>query len=211
HLSRLFEQIAALAVEQPSASPRLPSLHEPASGHPEFHKLSELIDSFLDVARMLGERTAELHLALAANRADPALAPEPFGKLYQRSLYQSIGNLTGRLCDRLTRNRAGFSETAGTLADQVVARHDAILERFRTILDPQFNGKRTRCHGDFHLGQLLYTGKDFVIIDFEGEAGRTIGERRVKRTPLRDVATLVRSLDYAVQSVLLNLSGGRCR
>ena len=86
-----------------------------------------------------------------------------------------------------------------------------ILERFRTILDPRFNGKRIRCHGDFHLGQLLYTGKDFVIIDFEGEAGRTIGERRVKRSPLRDVATLIRSLDYAVQSVLLNLSGGRGR
>ena len=82
---------------------------------------------------------------------------------------------------------------------------------FETILDPQFNGKRTRCHGDFHLGQLLYTGKDFVIIDFEGEAGHTIGERRVKRSPLRDVATLIRSFDYALQSVLLNLSGGRGR
>ena len=131
HLSRFFEQVAALALEQPPTPPRLPSMLEPAAGHPEFSKLNELIDSYLDVARMLGQRTAELHLALAENRTDPALAPEPFGKLYQRSLYQSLRNLTGRLCDRLTRNRAGFSETARTLADQVVAGHDAILERFR--------------------------------------------------------------------------------
>ena len=210
-LSRFFEQVAALALEQPAPQPRPASLLEPVAGQAEFNKLYELIEGYLDVARLLGQRTAELHLALAENRTDPALAPEPFGKLYQRSLYQSMRNLTGRLCDRLTRNRAGFSEAARTLADQVVARHDLILERFRTILDPRFNGKRIRCHGDFHLGQLLYTGKDFVIIDFEGEAGRTIGERRVKRSPLHDVATLIRSLDYAVQSVLLNLSGGRGR
>ncbi len=68
---------------------------------------------------------------------------------------------------------------------------------------PSFAGQRIRCHGDYHLGQLLFTGKDFVIIDFEGDTSRTIGERRVKRSPLSDVASMVRSLDYAVQSVLL--------
>ena len=88
-LSRFFEQVAALALEQPAPQPRPASLLEPAAGQAEFNKLYELIDGYLDVARMLGQRTAELHLALAENRTDPALAPEPFGKLYQRSLYQS--------------------------------------------------------------------------------------------------------------------------
>jgi maltose alpha-D-glucosyltransferase / alpha-amylase len=74
-----------------------------------------------------------------------------------------------------------------------------------------FVGQRIRCHGDYHLGQLLFTGKDFVVVDFEGETTRTIGERRIKRSPLRDVACLVRSLDYAVQSVLLGVTDVRGR
>ena len=85
----------------------------------------ELIGGYLDTARLLGLRTAELHLALAANRTDPAFAPEPFGKLYQRSLYQSMRNLTGRLCDRLARQRPGLPESARPLADQIVGQHDA--------------------------------------------------------------------------------------
>ena len=93
----------------------------------------------------------------------------------------------------------------------MIRQHDVMLQRFRGFLDPDITGRRIRCHGDYQLGQLLHTGKDFIIIDFEGEASRTIGERRVKRTPLHDVASMVRSFDYAVQSVLLGLSNGRGR
>ena len=160
---------------------------------------------------MLGLQTAELHRTLAANPTDPALAPEPFGKLYRRSMYQSLRNLTGRLCDRLTQHRKDLPESARPLADEIVRQQDAILQRFRAILDPAFVGQRIRCHGDYHLGQLLFTGKDFVVIDFEGETARTIGERRIKRSPLRDVASMVRSLDYAVQSVLLGVTDVRGR
>ena len=146
--------------------------------------LRELIGGYLDTARLLGLRTAELHRTLAANRTDPAFAPEPFGKLYQRSLYQSLRNLTGRLCDRLSltqeRHTPG-SPTPGRAGPRAARRRSS--QRFRAILDPSFAGKRIRCHGDYHLGQLLFTGKDFVIIDFEGETARPIGERRVKRVP----------------------------
>jgi maltose alpha-D-glucosyltransferase/alpha-amylase len=210
-LSRFCERVAALSLEQPPSPPRPLSFLEPAGGDTEYEQLGELMGGYLDTARLLGQRTAELHQTLASNQTDPALSPESFGKLYQRSLYQSMRNLTGRLCDRLARRRTYLAESVRPLADQIINQHDTILKRFQAILDPTFDGKRIRCHGDYHLGQLLYTGKDFVIIDFEGEAGRTIGERRVKSSPLRDVACMIRSLDYAVQSVILGLSSGRGR
>ncbi len=164
-----------------------------------------------ETARLLGQRTAELHLAMSANRSDPAFAAESFGKLHQRSLYQSMRNLTGRLCDRLARSMLEVPEPARQLADQIVRQRDAVLERFRAILDTSFDSRRIRCHGDYTLEQLLYTGKDFVIMDFEGEPGRTLGEKRVKRSPLCDIASMVRSLDDAVQSVLLGLAGSHGR
>jgi maltose alpha-D-glucosyltransferase/alpha-amylase len=77
------------------------------------------------------------------------------------------------------------------------------------VLEPSLLGKRIRCHGNYHLEQLLFTGKDFVIADFEGDPARPIGERRIKRSALRDIASMIRSLDYAVLSVLLGLSDVR--
>ena len=79
-----------------------------------------------------------------------------------------------------------------------------IVDRFHAIVGRKIAGQRIRCHGDYHLGQVLFTGKDFIIIDFEGEPSRRISERRLKRCPLRDVAGMVRSFDYVGQSVLYN-------
>jgi maltose alpha-D-glucosyltransferase/alpha-amylase len=85
------------------------------------------------------------------------------------------------------------------LADAVLGRQDEILARLAEVGAKPFGGKRIRCHGDYHLGQVLYTGKDFYIIDSEGEPARAVGERKVKRSPLRDVAGMLRSFDHAVQ------------
>src|SRR5262249_16439857 len=191
----------------PLPTPRL-GLERAAAVAEPWH---ELIGAYMDSARLLGVQTADLHRILGSNRADPAFVPEPFGKQYQRSLYQSLRNLTGKLCDRLSRHRIRFSEPEGTLADEIIRREDSILQRFRAVLDPSFVGRRIRCHGDFRLGQLLFTGKDFVIIDFEGDTRRTIGERCVKRSPFRDVASMILSLDYAVQNVLLGVTDARGR
>jgi maltose alpha-D-glucosyltransferase/alpha-amylase len=210
-LSQFFERVAALSREQPPKPSPLPPQGEPRPADSQAERSRELIGGYLVTIHLLGLQTAELHRTLAADPTNPAMAPEPLGKLYRRSMYQSLRNLTGRLCDRLTQHRNDLPESARPLADEIVRQQDAILQRFRTILDPSFAGQRIRCHGDFHLGQLLFTGKDFVVVDFEGETARTIGERRIKRSPLRDVASMVRSLDYAVQSVLLGVTDVRGR
>jgi maltose alpha-D-glucosyltransferase/alpha-amylase len=93
-------------------------------------------------------------------------------------------------------------------AQTVLSLEQDIVDWFQRLVGRKFTGTRIRCHGDYHLGQVLYTGKDFVIIDFEGEPQRRISERRIKRSPLRDVAGMLRSFDYAAQSVLLNHVSG---
>src|SRR5204863_4383295 len=139
---------AALSRENRPVPPREAPLvggNGDGHGHDEWQ---ELLGGYLETARLLGQRTAELHLALAGNTADPTFAPEPFGKLYQRSLYQSMRNQTGKVALRLARDRALLPESARELADRVIGLRDEILKRFRAILDPSIGGTRIRCHGD---------------------------------------------------------------
>jgi maltose alpha-D-glucosyltransferase/alpha-amylase len=164
-------------------------------------RAEQLIGAYLGSARLLGRRTAELHLALASDPDDPAFAPEAFSALYQRSLYQSMRSLTGQVFGLLRRRTKDLPETV-----QVLDLEDDIVVRFRSLTDEVIEATRIRCHGDYHLGQVLWTGKDFVIIDFEGEPARPLSERRIKRSPLRDVAGMIRSYHYAAYTPVY---GGR--
>jgi maltose alpha-D-glucosyltransferase/alpha-amylase len=92
-------------------------------------------------------------------------------------------------------------------AIQVLDHQNEILNRFRSLLSRKILAYRTRIHGDFHLGQVLYTGRDYVIIDFEGEPARPLTERRIKRTPIRDVAGMLRSFHYAAYTSLFGKLG----
>jgi maltose alpha-D-glucosyltransferase/alpha-amylase len=159
--------------------------------------VQELFDTYLESARLLGQRTAEMHLALTSNVDDEAFAPEPFTPFYQRGLYQSMRNLTEEAFDLLKRRHRQLPEDARALAERVAALKPDVLKRFRAILSRKIGVKRSRHHGDFHLGQVLWTGRDFVIIDFEGEPARSLPARRLKRSALRDVAGMIRSFHYA--------------
>jgi maltose alpha-D-glucosyltransferase / alpha-amylase len=164
----------------------------------------EMFAPYLEAARLLGRRTAELHAALASSRDDPVFAPEPFTDFYQRGMYQSMRTLTSQVF-RLLRIRAQQIPQA----IQIVDLEETILARFRRIVDQRIGSVRIRTHGDFHLGQVLYTGRDFVIIDFEGEPARPLSERRIKRPPLRDVAGMIRSFHYAAYTALFHDAGGK--
>jgi maltose alpha-D-glucosyltransferase/alpha-amylase len=162
----------------------------------------EIIGLYLESARLLGQRTGELHLALASRWADPDFAPEPFSTLYQRSIYQSMRNLTARVLQLLRARINYLPDQVKGEAIRALECEDAVFQRFHAVLEQTITAMRIRVHGDYHLGQVLYTGKDFVIIDFEGEPARSLTERRLKRSPLRDVAGMLRSFHYAAHHAI---------
>jgi maltose alpha-D-glucosyltransferase/alpha-amylase len=161
-----------------------------------------LVGTYLESARLLGQRTGELHLALSSETEDPAFVPEPFTPFYQRGLYQSMRNLGVQTFQTLRQSLSRVPETERALAEEALRRQPEILERFQAVHQTRLRARRIRCHGDYHLGQTLHTGKDFIILDFEGEPARALSERRIKRTPLRDVAGMLRSFHYVTYAAL---------
>ncbi len=183
----------------------LNAAHGRLEGEPLPDLAQHLIGPYLESARLLGRRTGELHHALASRDDLEAFRPEPFSTLYQRSLYQSIRNLLGTSLESLARRMEDLGPEEGEMAQTILQARPRLLGRFEALLEDRFDGRRIRVHGDFHLGQVIFTGKDFQIIDFEGEPDRALGERRIKRSPLRDVGGMVRSFDYASRAVLRDL------
>lgn len=158
--------------------------------------LADLIGPYLDSAERLGRRTAQLHQALASGSSE-RFAPEPFTALYQRSLYQSM-RAQVRPTFALLRHSVGAMEGRDVaLGEALMSAEHAMYEVFEAVRSKRIDVDRIRIHGDFHLGQVLHSGRDFVIIDFEGEPSRSPTERRIKRSAIVDVAGMVRSFQYA--------------
>ncbi len=199
-LERYFDGVLAHPTVQVPPIPRKPLLsllQEPPS------LAQETIGSYLVSAQLLGQRTAELHIALASGLQNPDFAPEPYTLIYQTSLYQSLRGFAIRTMQLLRSNLKYLPEERQAVARQILDMEKNVIERYNLIRKQKIAAARIRCHGDYHLGQVLYTGNDFVIIDFEGEPARSLSERRLKRSPLRDVAGMLRSFHYVAHSAIL--------
>ncbi len=176
-----------------------------ASGIPE--SVETLISEQLATAELLGRRTGELHLALLGSSGHDDgddFAPEPVTQLSQRSLYQSIRTAGRRSFALLRQRMRTMAPREQALARELVEAEDEVLDSLLDVLTVR-HSKRIRVHGDLHLGQVLFTGRDYVFVDFEGEPERSLGERRLKRSPMRDVAGMLRSYQYTGYSAVDDL------
>jgi maltose alpha-D-glucosyltransferase/alpha-amylase len=176
----------------------------------KFEEAPEVIQEFIGrgfYERMvrLGVRTAEMHLALGSNTSNPAFTPESFTANYQRSLYSSLRKLVKDRFNLLEVSLPKLNPDVQEFAKKVLALEPDIMECFSEVYQLKVKANKIRIHGDYHLGQVLFTGKDFVIIDFEGEPGLSFSERRLKKSALKDVAGMMRSIHYAAfGKILLN-------
>ncbi len=200
-LGRYYERVGSLNDEAEQETRVDGSLLDWAETELPAH-VPERIGTYLESARLLGERTAAMHLALASDKEDNNFCPEPFTPFYQRSLYQSLRNQAVSSLVLLRKRLKNLPKEVHDPAAKVAAAESEILKRYRAIAEGRITGTRTRVHGDYHLGQVLHDGRDFFIIDFEGEPARSLSERRIKRTPLRDVAGMLRSFDYVAHATL---------
>ena len=155
------------------------------------------LDPFVADAQRLGTRTAEMHLALADAANDAAFAPEPLSGHEQRRFAGRTRQLVAETFALLRRQLAGIASEVRPVAQQVFERESAAMSRIAAFESHPVFVDRIRCHGDYHLGQVLVTAGDFMIIDFEGEPARPLLERREKQVALRDVAGMIRSFHYA--------------
>ncbi|MBA2565769.1 MAG: hypothetical protein H0V09_10150, partial [Gemmatimonadetes bacterium] len=169
----------------------------------------ETIGAYLESARSLGSRTAELHRALASAPDDPAFEPEPFTTFYQRSLYQAVRSLHGRVTGLLRGEglRAGSAQEG----EQFLAREEDVLDLVRPLLARRLEGRRTRCHGDYRLTRVLRAGAEFTITGFGGDPGVPLAESRVRRSPLTDVAGMLASFREAAWYGLRGAGPGAIR
>lgn len=164
----------------------------------------QIKENVFDQVALLAKRTAEMHNALFAMRGEENFRAENFDRQYRRFIHEKVENLLNHRYELLTENYLKLDEQAQNLAWTFMESKDLIIDFVDRILTREIESFRTRIHGDFHLGQVLVTGNDLTIIDFEGEPESTIKSRKIKHSPLKDVAGMIRSYHYAVSAKLFN-------
>ena len=163
-------------------------------------KVRELLDPFfIQMMALLGKRTAEMHVALSSIKGIKEFDDEPFSLLYQKSLYQGFRTLVRRTIDKMKSVSHTLAEEQRLLLDGIIQNEGLLLSTVKQTLEKKkIQTSKIRVHGDYHLGQVLFTGKDFIIIDFEGEPTRALTARSLKYCPFKDVAGMLRSFHYAI-------------
>jgi maltose alpha-D-glucosyltransferase/alpha-amylase len=163
-------------------------------------------EAYLALVRVLAVRTAELHRALATPTKDPVFAPEPLSRADVEGYRQRAADEAKSSLALLKAHLNDLAAPDRDKANAVLTGADRLLKRIESLASEEQKGTKIRIHGDYHLGQVLLTRNDFVIIDFEGEPGRSLEERRAKHSPLRDVAGMLRSFSYVEHSALKSVA-----
>ena len=197
-LASFYSAVAELT--PPEVALTAPNIAAPTAAQSE---VKERAKKYLDAAELLGRRTADMHLSLATPTEDAAFQLEPFSAQELELVRGSIRAQTEKALDTLQNSLSTLPEKTAALARVLIEKRSYLMALADALQgDPAAFGARIRIHGDYHLGQLLRTADDFLIVDFEGEPARPLGERRRKQTPLKDVAGMLRSFSYAAQSGL---------
>lgn len=200
-LGRYFVKALSQPSPWPDLNPPQQSLVDLALG--DIPPLAqEMLGPLLESMRLLGQRTAELHLALASATDDPDFAPESATNQYHRSRYQATRSETRKALDLLRHHLPVMTETGQQEARTLLGLEGKILKRLQRILERKITVKRIRCHGNYRLTSVLWTGKDFVLIDFEGDPTRSLQDRRRKRSAIRDLASMIQSFHWVAAVAL---------
>lgn len=201
-LQRFYQKVRRLPADRRQVPP-LPADDGSVPGRASLPgKPASLVVPYLQDAKTLGHRTASLHLALASDPADAAFRPEPWTPDGQQALVKSLQELTRHNFELLRQRLPTLEPGSVRLAQQVLGLEAVVTERFERIAQRPAGAARIRTHGDYHLGQVLHRGRDFLIIDFEGEPALSLEERRAKQSALRDVSGMIYSFFYAANAAL---------
>ncbi|HWK10309.1 MAG TPA: maltose alpha-D-glucosyltransferase [Vicinamibacterales bacterium] len=207
-LRRYFDQVEGLGAPDPSWLAARRGLELVGAAVPG--GVGDLAGAYIESAHVLGRRTAELHLALAQDSTSEAFAPQPFTRADTERLATDVAAEARRDMDLLERSISSLGADVGAMARALIARTDRIVAYVQHKGSAlELTAAAIRIHGDYHLGQVLWSEGDYYILDFEGEPARPLEARRRRQSPLKDVAGMLRSFSYAAYAAMFARAGNR--